>query len=109
MILCRKGSAEKALHHLRAIMGKLQLTVNEEKTRICRVPDGEFDFRGVYVRADVLAGDGQGPAGLPTVKEEPQAHGRTSPRANRPSGYLAGDHKAGGAVEPGASRMGQLL
>ena len=40
------GSAEKALHHLREIMGKLKLTVNEEKTRICKVPDGEFDFLG---------------------------------------------------------------
>jgi RNA-directed DNA polymerase len=46
VILCRRGSAEKALHHLRAIMSKLKLTVNEEKTRICRVPDGEFDFLG---------------------------------------------------------------
>ena len=46
VILCRRGSAETALHHLRAIMGKLKLTVNEEKTRICRVPDGEFDFLG---------------------------------------------------------------
>ena len=46
MILCRRGSAESALHHLREIMGKLQLTVNEEKTRICRVPNGEFDFLG---------------------------------------------------------------
>src|SRR5215211_5181972 len=46
VILCRRGSAEKALHHLRAILGKLKLTVNEEKTRICRVPDGEFDFLG---------------------------------------------------------------
>ena len=34
------------MHHLRAIMSKLKLTVNEEKTRICRVPDGEFDFLG---------------------------------------------------------------
>ncbi|MGQ7935010.1 YCF48-related protein [Paraburkholderia sp. D1E] len=25
-------------------MGKLKLTVNEEKTRICKVPEGEFDF-----------------------------------------------------------------
>ena len=31
---------ENALHHLREIMGKLKLTVNKEKTRICRVPDG---------------------------------------------------------------------
>jgi hypothetical protein len=27
-------------------MGKLKLTVNEEKTRICTVPSGEFDFLG---------------------------------------------------------------
>src|SRR5207237_2855056 len=46
VILCRRGSAENALHHLRQIMGKLKLTVNEEKTRICRVPEGEFDFLG---------------------------------------------------------------
>ena len=46
VILCRKGSAEQALLHLRALMSKLKLTVNEEKTRICRVPEGEFDFLG---------------------------------------------------------------
>ena len=27
-------------------MGKLKLTVNEAKTRICKVPEGEFDFLG---------------------------------------------------------------
>ena len=46
VILCRRGNADAALHHLREIMGKLKLTVNEEKTRICTVPDGEFDFLG---------------------------------------------------------------
>jgi RNA-directed DNA polymerase len=46
VILCRRGSAETALHHLREIMGKLKLTVNEEKTRICKVPEREFDFLG---------------------------------------------------------------
>jgi group II intron reverse transcriptase/maturase len=46
VILCRRGSAETALHHLREIMGKLKLMVNEEKTRICKVPEGEFDFLG---------------------------------------------------------------
>src|SRR5262252_4791566 len=46
VILCRKGNAEEALQRLREIMGKLKLTVNEEKTRICKVPEGEFDFLG---------------------------------------------------------------
>ena len=46
VILCRKGRAEEALRRLREIMGRLKLTVNEEKTRICRVPEGEFDFLG---------------------------------------------------------------
>ena len=46
VILCRKGKAEEALRRLREIMGKLKLTVNDEKTRICRVPEGEFDFLG---------------------------------------------------------------
>jgi RNA-directed DNA polymerase len=35
VILCRRGNADAALHHLREIMGKLKLTVNEDKTRIC--------------------------------------------------------------------------
>ena len=46
VILCRKGKAVEALQRLREIMGKLKLTVNEEKTRICKVPEGEFDFLG---------------------------------------------------------------
>ena len=46
VILCRKGRAEEALQRLRELMGRLKLTVNEEKTRICRVPEGEFDFLG---------------------------------------------------------------
>jgi RNA-directed DNA polymerase len=46
VILCRKGKAEEALARMRELMGKLKLTVNEEKTRICKVPEGEFDFLG---------------------------------------------------------------
>ena len=46
VILCRRGKAGEALQRLREIMGKLKLTVNEEKTRICKVPEGEFDFLG---------------------------------------------------------------
>ena len=46
VILCRRGKAAEALQRLREIMGRLKLTVNEEKTRICKVPEGEFDFLG---------------------------------------------------------------
>jgi hypothetical protein len=46
VILCKRGKAEEALQRMREIMGKLKLTVNEEKTRICKVPEGEFDFLG---------------------------------------------------------------
>jgi group II intron reverse transcriptase/maturase len=46
VILCKRGKAEEALRRLREIMGKLKLTVNEEKTRICRMPEGQFDFLG---------------------------------------------------------------
>jgi group II intron reverse transcriptase/maturase len=46
VILCKNGKAEEALLRLREIMSKLKLTVNEEKTRICKVPEEEFDFLG---------------------------------------------------------------
>jgi RNA-directed DNA polymerase len=46
VILCRRGRAEEALQQLRAIMARLKLTVNEDKTRICKVPESEFEFLG---------------------------------------------------------------
>jgi hypothetical protein len=45
-ILCRRGKGEEALARMRQLMGKLKLTVNEEKTRSCKVPEGEFNFLG---------------------------------------------------------------
>ena len=46
VILCRRGKAEEALLRMREVMGKLKLTVNEAKTRICKVPEESFDFLG---------------------------------------------------------------
>jgi len=47
-ILCR-GTAEEAMTAMREMMGRLKLTVNEEKTRLCRVPESSFDFLGYSV------------------------------------------------------------
>lgn len=46
VILCKHGKAEEALQWMRAIMGKLKLTVTEDKTRLCKVPEETFDFLG---------------------------------------------------------------
>ena len=109
VILCRRGKAEEALQRLREIMGKLKLTVNEEKTRICRVPEGEFDFLGYTFGRMYSARDRKGVSGVPAIEEEHQAHGGNDPRADSPNGNLARDHRAGGQVEPHAARMGELL
>jgi hypothetical protein len=45
-VICCKGQADEAMTAMREIMGRLKLTVNEEKTRICGLPEGRFDFLG---------------------------------------------------------------
>jgi len=46
VILCRHGKADEASKWMRRIMSKLKLTVNEDKTRLCRIPVESFDFLG---------------------------------------------------------------
>lgn len=48
-VICCRGSAEAALAVMRVLMAKLKLTVNETKTRLCRVPDEAFDFLGYTI------------------------------------------------------------
>jgi group II intron reverse transcriptase/maturase len=69
VILCRKGQAEEALQRMRELMGKLKLTVNEEKTRICTVPGGEFDFLGYTFGRMYLASTGQAYLGFRPSKK----------------------------------------
>ncbi|WP_448512429.1 group II intron reverse transcriptase/maturase [Photorhabdus laumondii] len=45
LVICCKGrNASQAMTAMRGLMAKLKLTVNEEKTRLCGLPEGEFDF-----------------------------------------------------------------
>jgi len=46
VILCKRGKAEEALQQMRMLMGRLRLTVNEDKTRLCKAPEEQFDFLG---------------------------------------------------------------
>ena len=72
VILCRRGKAEAALQSLREIMGKLKPTVNEEKTRICKVPEGEFDFLGYTFGRMFSARTGQARIGYRPSKKSIQ-------------------------------------
>lgn len=46
VICTRPGRAQAAMEAMRGIMGKLKLTVNEKKTRTCRLPEETFNFLG---------------------------------------------------------------
>jgi group II intron reverse transcriptase/maturase len=69
VILCRRGQAEEALRRMRELMGKLKLTVNEEKTRVCKVPDDEFDFLGYTFGRLYSAKTGQARLGMRPSKK----------------------------------------
>ena len=45
-VICCRGEAKYALTAVRAMMSKLKLTVNEDKTRVCRLPEDKFEFLG---------------------------------------------------------------
>ena len=45
-VICCRGSGAQARAVMRRMMARLKLTVNETKTRVCRVPDEPFDFLG---------------------------------------------------------------
>jgi group II intron reverse transcriptase/maturase len=45
-VICCRGNAIAAMRRMRMMMSKIKLTVNESKTRTCRIPDEAFDFLG---------------------------------------------------------------
>ena len=94
VILCRRNAAE-ARKQMQAIMTKLKLTVNEQKTRTCRVPEESFDFPGIHPRPVLLA---QGWPSLYRHPTLPQASQRHLPgnQPNDPTGILLETGRADG-------------
>ena len=46
LVICCRSQAEEALATMRNMMSKLKLTVNDTKTRVCKLPEDKFDFLG---------------------------------------------------------------
>ena len=109
VILCRRGNAEEALIRMRELMGKLKLTVNEEKTRICKVPEGEFDFLGYTFGRMYQKTTGKAYLGMRPSKKSIRRMVEKSPCADRRLDDVARDHAGGDAVESFVTWMGKLL
>ena len=45
-VICCRGTAEQAMLTMRDLMTRIKLTVNETKTKLCRLPEQTFDFLG---------------------------------------------------------------
>lgn len=45
-VICCKAGAEDAMQAMRQLMERLKLTVNDDKTLLCRIPQERFDFLG---------------------------------------------------------------
>lgn len=68
-VICCRGTADKAMTTMRDMMARLQLTVNERKTRICRLPDESFNFLGYCIGRCYSAKTGRAFIGTrPSVK-----------------------------------------
>jgi hypothetical protein len=48
-VICCRGTADEAMSVMQAMMSRLKLTVNETKTRLCRLPEESFDFLGYTI------------------------------------------------------------
>ncbi len=49
LVICCRRQADEAMGAMRHLMQRLKLTVNEAKTRLCRLPDDTFDFLGYTI------------------------------------------------------------
>lgn len=58
VILCKHG-AEEALARACAIMNRIGLTISEDKTRVCRIWEGSFDFLGYQFGVQYAFGGGR--------------------------------------------------
>ena len=48
-VICCRGKAEEALATMRDMMVRLKLTVNENKTKVCKLPEEKFEFLGYTI------------------------------------------------------------
>jgi RNA-directed DNA polymerase len=71
VILCR-GSAQEARGRMQKIMAVLKLTVNEQKTKTCQLPEESFDFLGYTIGRNYSTRTGRAHLGTRPAKKRIQ-------------------------------------
>jgi RNA-directed DNA polymerase len=81
-VICCTGSADAALLAMRSTMERLKLTVNEQKTHVCRLPEPYFDVLGYQFGRFYSC----------------EASDQIDPRADRPPDVSARSRRTGGSL-----------
>ena len=90
-------------------MRKLKLTVNEEKTHICRIPDESFDFLGYTFGRCYSAKTGRAYISQRPSKQKIQAVCRRISEVTDRRMVLAGHGGASRTTQPHHGGLGELL
>jgi RNA-directed DNA polymerase len=101
-VICCKGTAEEAMTVMRGMMSKLKLTVNETKTRLCRLPDESFDFLGYTLGRNYDSRTGESYLG-------PRPSRKKIDRLCQAIGELTTRRKAGQDVEVQVGKINRKL
>jgi RNA-directed DNA polymerase len=95
-VICCRGTAEKAMAEMRAMMSKLKLTVNEKKTRLCRLPEETFDFLGYTIGRCYSSQTGRAYLGTkPSAKKVRRICDAVSERTGRHTTLLSAEKLVG--------------
>lgn len=101
-VICCRGSAEQVLEATRSLMSRLKLTVNEQKTRTCRLPQDSFDFLG-----DTIGLCYRPSNGTPYLGTKPAA--KRVARIKEAISELTGSRRVLVSVEDEVARLNRLL
>ena len=76
-VICCRGTGEQAMAAMRTMMDRLKLTVKEEKTGRCRIPQERYDFLGYTFGRCYSSKSGQPYIGTRPSKKSIRKVGRT--------------------------------
>lgn len=95
-VICCKRGADDAMAAMREIMGRIKLTVNEDKTHLCQIPRERFDFLGYTFGRCYSRKDGHAYIGTrPSSKSIKRMVGSISEITDRSTGLLDAEEIVG--------------